>query len=209
MTTKFQNKYRIESARLHNWDYRSDGSYFITICTKNRDHFFGDIQNGNMILTEIGQLAYQFWNEIPDHFPSIELGNFVIMPNHVHGILTIHGYNKNIIWDGNKPASSSISFVETLQCNVSTNDMDDKNDNNDSKSKNEKMSKISPKPGSISTIIRSYKSVVTKHSKQFDSNFAWQFRFHDHIIRNNRSFYFIQKYITQNPLKWENDRFNK
>jgi REP element-mobilizing transposase RayT len=162
-----------------------------------------------MNLTEIGQLAYQFWNEIPDHFPSIELGNFVIMPNHVHGILTIHGYNKNIIWDGNKPASSSISFVDTLQCNVSTNDMDDKNDNDDSKSKNEKMSKISPKPGSISTIIRSYKSVVTKHSKQFDSNFAWQSRFHDHIIRNNRSFYFIQKYITQNPLKWENDRFNK
>lgn len=209
MTTKFQNKYRIESARLHNWDYRSDGSYFITICTKNRDHFFGDIQNGNMILTEIGQLAYQFWKEIPDHFSSIELGNFVIMPNHVHGILTIHGYNKNIIWDGNKPASSSISFVETLQCNVSTNDMDDKNDNNDSKSKNEKMSKISPKPGSISTIIRSYKSVVTKHSKQFDSNFAWQSRFHDHIIRNRHSFYVIQKYISNNPINWGNDRFNK
>ena len=110
--------------------------------------------------------------------------------------LTIHGYNKNIIWDGNKPASSISS---------SLND----DNKNDSKSKNEKMSKISPKPGSISTIIRSYKSVVTKHSKQFDSNFAWQSRFHDHIIRNNRSFYFIQKYITQNPLKWENDRFNK
>ena len=194
MTTKFQNKFRIESARLHNWDYRSDGSYFITICTKNRDHFFGKIQNEKINLTEIGQLAYQFWNEIPDHFPSIELGNFVIMPNHVHGILTIHGYNKNIIWDGNKPASSS---------------MDDKNDNNDSKSKNEKMSKISPKPGSISTIIRSYKSVVTKHSKQFDSNFAWQSRFHDHIIRNRYSFYVIQKYIFNNPKNWENDRFNK
>ena len=194
MTPKFQNKYRIESARLHNWDYRSDGSYFITICTKNRDHFFGKIQNEKMNLTEIGQLAYQFWKEIPDHFSSIELGNFVIMPNHVHGILTIHGYNKNIIWDGNKPASSS---------------MDDKNDNNDSKSKNEKMSKISPKPGSISTIIRSYKSVVTKHSKQFDSNFAWQSRFHDHIIRNRHSFYVIQKYIFNNPKKWENDRFNK
>ncbi len=194
MTPKFQNKYRIESARLHNWDYRSDGSYFITICTKNRDHFFGKIQNEKMNLTEIGQLAYQFWKEIPDHFSSIELGNFVIMPNHVHGILTIHGYNKNIIWDGNKPASSS---------------MDDKNDNNDSKSKNEKMSKISPKPGSISTIIRSYKSVVTKHSKQFDSNFAWQSRFHDHIIRNRYSFYVIQKYIFNNPKNWENDRFNK
>ena len=193
MTTKFQNKFRIESARLHNWDYRSDGSYFITICTKNREHFFGDIQNGIMILTEIGQLAYQFWKEIPDHFPSIELGNFVIMPNHVHGILTIHGYNKNIIWDGNKP----------------TNDMDDENDNDDSKSKNEKMTKISPKPGSISTIIRSYKSVVSKHSKQFDSNFGWQSRFHDHIIRNQHSFYVIQKYIYNNPKNWENDRFNK
>ncbi len=203
MTTKFQNKYRIESARLHNWDYRSDGSYFITICSKNREHFFGDIQNGKMVLTEIGQLAIQFWKEIPDHFPSIELGNFVIMPNHVHGILTIHGYNKNIIWDGNKPLSLSIE--ETLQCNISTID----NDGNDSKSKNEKMSKISPKPGSISTIIRSYKSVVSKHSKKFNSNFAWQSRFHDHIIRNQNSFYVIQKYISNNPINWENDRFNK
>jgi putative transposase len=201
MTTKFQNKYRIESARLHNWDYRSDGSYFITICSKNKEHFFGEIQNNEMNLTEIGQLANQFWKEIPEHFPCIELGNFVIMPNHVHGILTIHGYNKNIIWDGNKPLSSISSFVETLQCKVSTND--------DAKSKNEKMSKISPKPGSISTIIRSYKSVVSKHSKQFDSNFAWQSRFHDHIIRNRHSFYVIQKYISQNPMNWDNDRFNK
>ena len=72
--------------------------------------------------------------------------------------------------------------------------------------KNDKMSSISPKPGTISTIIRSYKSVVTKHAKQFDSKFAWQPRFHDHIIRNQISFENIQKYILNNPLKWKEDR---
>jgi len=86
---KFRNKYRIPSNRLKNWDYGSNSAYFITICTKNREHFFGEIQNGKMQLNELGKNAFQFWMEIPNHFPFIELGNFVVMPNHTHGILII------------------------------------------------------------------------------------------------------------------------
>ena len=144
MNTKFQNKYRIPSARLKNWDYGNNGAYFITICTSNRKHFFGEIvlvdDENEMQLNEIGKLTDQFWAEIPQHFPFVELGNYVIMPNHIHGILIID--KKNVI--------KSNTAVETLHCNVSTN-------NTDIVIINETMSKISPKRGTISTIIRSYK----------------------------------------------------
>ncbi len=89
MTELFQNKYRIESARLKGWDYGSNRYYFVTICTNNRTHFFGRIQNDIMCLNEIGTIAYQCWLEIPNHFPFVVPDEFVIMPNHVHGIVHI------------------------------------------------------------------------------------------------------------------------
>ena len=81
----YKNKYRIESARLKNWDYSTEGCYFITICAQGRNHYFGTISNGIMALSEIGKIAEQFWGEIPDHFPFVHLDEWVIMPNHVHG----------------------------------------------------------------------------------------------------------------------------
>ena len=185
MIEKFQNKYRITSTRLAGWNYASDAAYFIKICTRNREHFFGEINNSKMMLNEIGKMAEKYWLEISDHFPFVELGNFVVMPNHVHGILIIDR------------GPGFIENVEALHCNAST------------------FSKISPKPGSISTIIRSYKSVVTKNVRlsgisksHLNIDFAWQPRFHDHIIRNNQSFHQIQDYIEQNPEKWKEDRFH-
>lgn len=93
MVEKFQNKYRISSTRLKNWDYGQNGAYFITICTGNKEHFFGEIISVDgkniILLNEIGKLANDFWAKIPEHFPFVELGNFVVMPNHVHGILII------------------------------------------------------------------------------------------------------------------------
>jgi len=86
---KFKNKYRIPSNRLKYWDYGNNAAYFITICTQNREHFFGKINNGEMHLNELGEIATRFWLDIPKHFPFIELGNFVVMPNHTHGILII------------------------------------------------------------------------------------------------------------------------
>ncbi len=85
----YQNRYRIESARLKNWDYSSNGNYFITMCTKYRRHLFGKIINGEMILSEIGKIAYKYWQEIPNHFLFVRLDKFVIMPDHIHGIINI------------------------------------------------------------------------------------------------------------------------
>ena len=99
MPQKFQNKYRIPSARLQSWDYGKNGAYFITICTKNRFHFFGEVVNEEMIFNENGAVAMQLWADIPNHFPYIELGNFIVMPNHVHGILIIEKTEADIIAD--------------------------------------------------------------------------------------------------------------
>jgi len=79
-----------KSIRLKNYNYSSKGFYFVTICTKDRKCFFGQIENNILQLSDIGELAKIFWNEIPQHFPNTELGEFVIMPNHIHGIIQIN-----------------------------------------------------------------------------------------------------------------------
>jgi len=199
MQNKFKNKYRISSARLQTWDYANNGAYFITICTQNRHHFFGKIQNQEMQLSEIGKLAEQYWLEIQNHFPMVELGNFVVMPNHVHGILIIDNISN--------------SAVETR---FIASDNDDVNNNNN------ETRLIASLPGetggfsgdknpmlgnSISKIVRWYKGRCSFECRKINPNFAWQSRFHDHIIRNSKSFDTIQNYIEQNPVKWKEDTF--
>ena len=86
---KFQNKYRIPSARAIWWNYANIGLYFITICTARREHYFGEIITHKMLLTPIGRIAIECWLDIPNYFPFVKLDEFVVMPNHVHGILEI------------------------------------------------------------------------------------------------------------------------
>src|SRR5690606_34421585 len=89
MVKKFKGKYRIESIRAQWWDYGWNGAYFITICTKNRKHYFGNIVNNKMVLSPLGIIADIFWHEITNHSKHVSLGEFVVMPNHIHGILLI------------------------------------------------------------------------------------------------------------------------
>ena len=152
--TKYKNKYRIESARLQGWDYRNEGAYFITICTHQRQHFFGEVKHGKMVLTAVGAMVQGFWFEIPKHFAHVQLGEFIVMPNHVHGILILGEMKK----DGD---------IETWHCHVSTGDKRNSPDF---------FKNIIPKSGSVSTIIGSFKSVCTKFIRQTftDMNFKWQ-----------------------------------
>jgi hypothetical protein len=91
-TEKYKNRYRIASARAAWWSYDWAGAYFITICTKNREHFFGHVKKGEMYLSPIGELAHKFWYEIPNHAHNVELGAFQVTPNHLHGILILNGW---------------------------------------------------------------------------------------------------------------------
>jgi len=114
----FQNKYKTQSARHKDWDYSSDGFYFVTICTKNMREFFGEIVNGEMKLSEVGKIADEYWQEIPKHFPFVKLDEFIVMPNHLHGIIEIqhvesrHGValheNRNSF---SKPLKGSLSVI--------------------------------------------------------------------------------------------------
>ena len=108
---KFRNKYRIPSARLQHWDYRWAGAYFITICTQHRIHYFGEIENQKMILSHVGILADVFWHEIQNHAQNVELGEFVVMPNHIHGILILTG---NVPNPDNNFGTDPATTVETL-----------------------------------------------------------------------------------------------
>lgn len=232
---KYQNKYRIPSARMQGYDYGQNGAYFITICTHNREHYFGSIVNRQMVLNELGLLAEKYWHEIPQHFPFVHLGNFVVMPNHVHGVLVIDKINNGDVGVpdndttrrdvacnvSNENDDHNDDAVETLHCNVSTTENDDDNEietlrcnvstgeNDTEMGKNEHMAKISPQAGSVSTIIRSYKSVVSKNARFIHATFAWQARFHDHIIRTDVSFNQIQQYILTNPQHWDSDSLFK
>jgi len=186
MSEKYKNQYKIESSRLAGYDYTQNGMYFVTICTKEREEFFGMIKDGKMELSDAGRIVEKFWQEIPKHFPTIVLDEYVIMPNHVHGIVEINNDRLNM----DACRDEAMPRLYTGQ--------------------HRKMSEISPKPGSLSVVLGSFKSIVSKTvRKQLNSvTFAWQPRFYDHIIRNEISLNKIREYIQTNPEMWERDRNN-
>ena len=193
----FQNKYRVETTRLLEWDYASAGWYFVTICTRDMLCFFGEVNEGAMCLTSLEDVADAYWQEIPQHFGKAVLDAHIVMPNHMHGLL-------GIIADPNQDDTHDVDpgRHRDVPCNVSTNAC-----NITDGLKNTFMSEISPSAGSLGVMMRTYKAAVTRWSRSngFEA-FGWQARFHDHIIRSERAFQAIRTYILNNPLKWELDR---
>lgn len=187
MPEKFQNKYRIPSARLQSWDYSNEGMYFITICTKNREHYFGEIVNGQIKLSEIGQIVESEWYKTFDMRVDMNLmqDEFIVMPNHFHAILII-GENQY-----------NTQRRDAMHC-VSTG-----NDTN----KIQPQNKFGSQSKNLASIIRGFKIGVTTNARKLHADFEWQSRYHDHIIRNNESHQKIRNYIINNPAKWEEDKF--
>lgn len=192
---KFKNKYRISSARLQNWDYRWEGAYFITICTQNREHYFGEIVDRKMQLSHVGIIADILWYQIPHHNQNVELGAFVVMPNHIHGILIITPNDND---DGNGGDNVETGHALSLQQQPSEQSKPIGQQRFQNIGKN-----------SISSIVGSYKSAVTKHAHRLQFDFQWQTRFHDHIIRDDKSFQTISDYVINNPANWGDDKFFK
>lgn len=196
MCSLYRNRYRIESARYCDYDYSSPGKYFITICTKNQTHFFGEILEGRMILSETGRIVYDCWMAIPTHFSHILLDEFIIMPDHLHGIIIINTKSKSASSSVQTPYMGvSIGLTmdtgspETPKLGVSA-ELSSKKGNKYWKS------------NSIGSIINQFKRICTITAKTNGFDLIWQSRYHDRIIRSRRELNRIRKYIRNNPANW-------
>jgi putative transposase len=193
MTDQFKNKYRIPSARLQSWDYGWNAAYFVTICTKDRECFFGNIVNGVMNLSGAGIIVDILWHETKNHATNIELGEFIVMPNHLHGIIILNA-DDNM----NTTAKSGLNVETGHALSLQQQSLTPGEQRFRNQGKN-----------TLSSIVGGYKSAVTKHANRLKFNFAWQTRFHDHIIRDEQSFQTISNYIINNPMSWTQDKFFK
>ncbi len=169
--------------RLKDYDYNHHGYYYLTICTKNRSEIFGEISNNIMHLSQIGKITNKFWVEIPEHFKYIELDEFIIMPNHIHGVIIINNDVGNADLRFSKWHSSKKYFNQKIL--------------------NSDRSKMI-----VSKIIHGFKSSVTREIRRQinNSNFEWQKSYYDHIIRNEKDLNRIRGYIINNPCNWETDK---
>lgn len=181
------DKHRRRSIRLPGYDYTRPAAYFVTVCTRNRECLFGDVVDGEMRLNELGETVRACWHEIPDHFPHVGLDEFVIMPNHVHGILVI--VETNVVGARHVGARHAVPLRQTQRT--------------------EQFGK--PLAGSIPTIIRSFKSAVTKRINDLRGTAGitvWQRNYYEHVIRDEESLNRIRQYIIENPRRWHLDREN-
>jgi len=166
---------------LPGYDYSQAGAYFITICTYNRQLLYGEIHDCEIHLNSVGMMVEKTWSEIPDHFLNVKLGEFVVMPNHIHGIIEI------ILPD--------VEARHAVPLHEETFEAFGK-----------------PVPGSIPTIIRSFKSAASKRYHELihnDTSHLWQRNYYEHVIRDEIDYQAIHDYIMTNPLNWEKDEENQ
>jgi len=176
----FKNKYRIESIRLPEYDYSTPGYYFITICTKNRENLFGEIIHGKLIKTPSAKIVGRCWFDLPNHFRQCALDEFIIVPNHIHGIIVI-------------PDNQTITAVETGLKPVSTLA--------DNANKRYSLSEMVRAFKTFSA--RRINELHNSTGQQF-----WQTGYYERIIRNESELFHIRGYIKNNPINWGRDRNN-
>jgi len=194
----FEHDQGRRSIRLKGYDYTQPGAYFITICTANRGCLFGEVVKGNMQLNPLGNIARQCWLAIPDHFPHTALDEFIIMPNHVHGI----------VWIVEKPDDDNVGAKNNVGANVYSPPVGAKNF---SPLQSPQQFNDQPRGTSktIGSIVRGFKIGVTKWArKHTDIHTVWQRNYYEHIIRNDEELYRIREYIINNPTQWAMDREN-
>jgi len=234
---KYKNKYRIEPNRWKLWDYSSPANYFITICISERKCILGDVINGKLILSDYGNIVKNEIIKIPEYHKRIILDEWIIMPNHIHFIITLGDFNFD----------NGISLIGDNNHGDGGNNDDGGNDNGNDNNKVKKIHEFSlphnqPLPHNQSlpqnqtpsqsttkpTIdeIKQYrkqrrKMIIPKLTGKFQMQTSkqinilrntpktknWQSDYHDHVIRNNISYRRIKEYIINNPIKWDSDKF--
>jgi putative transposase len=188
------------SARLRQYDYTSSGAYFVTVCAYKREHFFGDVFEGEMRTTEIGNIILEAWNAIPKHFSRVRIDAFVVMPNHVHGVVwidpTSHNESPSIVGARHASPLRHGNF-SSVQKELAV-------------SKDRLASDIIPgvRPQSLGAIVGSFKSAVTKNIRVRVNNphlMVWQRNYYERVIRNERELNAVREYIIHNPVNWQHD----
>lgn len=164
----------VRNNRLKHWDYSSDGYYFVTINTKGRFHDFGEVIGGKMVLNRLGKITKECWEDIPKHFPFVTLDKFVIMPDHMHGIIQI-----------DKVGPQDLAVLRYKR------------------KKHKSRNRFGPQSQNLGSIIRGFKIGVTKYANTNNIDFIWQPRYYDRIIRGEIELEKIRKYIRDNPTSWK------
>jgi REP element-mobilizing transposase RayT len=168
------------SIRLPAYDYSTPAAYFVTICTDGRECVFGEIADGAMVLNECGEIVQQMWDNLPDHYPCVQLDQFVIMPNHVHGII--------VITDDGHPAVGAGSprpgFAGHGETGGATPPL---------------------RRPSLGNIVGYFKYQSTKHINTLRHTPGlpvWQRNYYEHVIRDDHDLAAIRDYIAANPARW-------
>lgn len=195
-------KHHRRSIRLKGYDYSQAGAYFVTICAKDRQCLFGEIQQGEMYLNDLGKIVYDAWHDLPNHYLHMELDAFVIMPNHIHGIIALSdmpmvaGNTGDVMGDvgaGLKPAPTA----PTAPTATTT---------------------IKRQP--LSEIVRALKTFSSRRINEYRNKMigdetqpyrgvpVWQRNYYEHIIREDDSLNRIRQYIVDNPKNWNKDQQN-
>jgi REP element-mobilizing transposase RayT len=228
------DKHHRRSIRLNNYDYTQLGWYFVTIVTQNREMIFGYIANNKMILNDFGRIVNYHWEKLPIHFNNINLDEFQIMPNHIHGIIQIVGAKHSDENDDVNNRNCDGKLVGAKH-SLENDDVKIKNfngnasplhspENDDVKIKNCRRN-ASPQPpngtkfihptgttpGSLGAIMQNFQSVTTRKINRIRKTPGfklWQRNYYEHIIRDENELNRIRKYILTNPAKWENDENN-
>jgi len=171
MSQRFRDKYRIPSTRIPWFDYGSNAAYYITICTKRRKPYLGNVENGKMILSEIGDIVRKEWHKTPSIRPELNLymDDFVVMPDHIHGIIVIR--SGGVRRDARRGVSTCVRNKNIF----------------------------GPQYNNIPSIIRGIKSTVTTRARIINPDFGWQTRYYDHIIRNRKDYKRILEYFNKHP----------
>ena len=187
-----------KSHRLWGFDYTQSGAYFITLCVQHHECLFGEIHDGEVRLNGFGKIVRECWNDLPNHYPMVELGSFVVMPNHVHAIV--------ILWNNReKPeppiAVNSVSGIELSNVGAGL------------KPAPTFVPSMKPfKRHGLSEIVRALKTFSARRINILRGTLGvsvWQRDYHDRIIRRDTSMFRIQRYIAMNPSNWERDRENR
>jgi REP element-mobilizing transposase RayT len=181
------------SIRLKGYDYRQAGAYFVTICTQDRAFLFGQVVHDEMQLNDAGKMVYDAWNDLPAFYPGVQTDAFIVMPNHIHGIIILVGADPRVCPNAGPracPDSGPRACPGQPQGGAPTLGLPD--------------------------VVHRFKTMTTKRYADGVRRLGWEpFRgrlwqrnYYEHIIRNEKSLNHIREYILTNPMRWELDRKN-